>query len=220
MPPVFAVYRCVQMDACSFVVLVLFFISFFCLNFRVTILLLLFKFTELKLEFFISCCCWLHVEKLSMFQQIMYTASYWIYMYSLRDQFGDNFFLYFNVRDKSLWHDDSRKRTNLFKIECEISEQPINLIKRYFKISLQPYTINRNSFCNRFWNLDWKKWQFMNLTIEQIAHKKISKWSNVDQSVVKVLPATFNNSFAVLFFIFLLYSWNIMNLLLLVTREC
>lgn len=215
------------MDVCSFVVWDCYFISFFCFNFRVTILLLLFKFMELKLEFFISYCCWLHVKKLSMFQQIMYTASYWIYMYSLRDQIRGNFFLYFNVRDKSLWHDDSRKQPKLFKIECEIIEQPINLIKRYFKISLQPYTINRNSFCNKFWNLDWKNCQFMNLTIEQIAHKKNSKWSNVDQSVVKVLPATFNNSFAVLFFYFqlditilLLYSWNIMNLLLLVTREC
>lgn len=86
MPPVFAVYRCVQMDACTFVVLGLLFYFIFLFKFPCHDFLLLFKFMEQKLEFFISCCCWLHVEKLSIFQQIMYTASYQIYMYSLNDQ--------------------------------------------------------------------------------------------------------------------------------------
>lgn len=111
------------------------------------------------------------------------------------------------------WFDISDEK--LYKIECEIIEQPINLIlKDTLKISIQ--SIETQHFVTDFWTeKSVNIYEFNDWKNSPTTKKKLSKWSNVDQSVVKVLPATVNNSFALLFcFLFhlditilLLYSW-------------
>ena len=100
MPPVFAVYRCVQMDVCSFVVLgflfcfISFLFKFTCHDFVVVVVDQIHG-TEIRVFHFCCCSCGEIVNV-----SADYTVSYWIYMCSLGDQFGDNFYL--NVRDKNL----------------------------------------------------------------------------------------------------------------------